>query len=1256
MPPKLLNRLLFAGVLSAVAAIPPAAAQTSLAFSGDPGDYITDGQSYRYTDADGAFTLTQESGSFLSARFVGSGFTFWSVHVEAPEGETLEVGRTYLRAERAVVPKSGPFAGFDLSGNGRGCNSVNASFRVKQLVVGPDNAVQSAWIVFEQHCEGAEPAARGQLRHGVDVVVDLASPFERTVPWQQPLSFEVHATHASSLPLQLTARDLPSGATFTDHGDARGTLEWTPGFDQLGDYTVTFHADDGQGGRDSSTTTLSVRGASSFRVESDPGGLGAVDAGPGDGTFSAFKFLFQSGVGFVFRPAGGASGFWSVNLAGPGGSLPAPGVYENTAPHPYGSATQPLLSVRGPSGPPGCDESGGRFEVKEIAWNPDQTLRSLWVAFERRCAGRDATTYGEARFNANAVVEVRAPFVRAATTGDPLTFTVIASDVAGRPVTIVASALPAGASFVDHGDGTGTFTWTPTIADLGDHRPEFQASNGLGQSDHTRTTLHVTGRSALWLDFEPNRLGEGGRFHFTSDDGPFVSEVRFDNAEVVRFRQSDAPSFELGFQPAVGAVLDLGTYEAGHKISPSGGVGILANGVPRPALSRFCSQEAGSFRVKRISRSPGGRLLSLWATFAHFCDNEPDLLSGELRYNVEVALGIHAPYRRSLVRGETVVVDVTTDRANAAAAVTIAAAGVPEHASFVDHGDGTATLTWKPRYGQVGEHRVTFTAHDGLGNTDDVSTRIRVVAPSALRLSSAPDDAFGYGRDYDYGPGDGAFRILPYDPGGVAGEFTDRFFNRFDFGFNGPDGAALAPGFYPNAGRFPDPDPGRPGLLVLGSTFCPTTGAFDIRRLERNATGGIESFWVKFEERCEGAGGPLVGELRFQVDAPLLLDVPPGRRVFDGDVLSFEIRAIAEEAVIPTMDTPVPGGAAFQDHGNGTGTFTWSPLMTDAGNHRVRFRARTTSGLEDTAGTAIWVRHVNLPPVADAGGPYRTTVNTPLVFDGSGSLDPEGGSLSFSWSFGDGYGDGAQNPQHAYTYPGVFPVSLLVFDPYGLFAEDTTHVIVVQPADARAFVAGGPASVRLGSGKPTLCIQLEPVSGYVNEDVDRGSITLHRERFPQGDDIVARSTTMNEDRDHNGVSEIAACFDKSDLRTLFGDVRGRVTIPMILAARLNKDPGRVEARIEIEVVGGKGPLRALLQPSPDGQPILGFETQEPGFVRVAVFDLAGRRVSSVLDESAAAPGAREVDLGSGRRLIPGVYFYRVETPSHTQTGRFVLLR
>jgi hypothetical protein len=63
-----------------------------------------------------------------------------------------------------------------------------------------------------------------------------------------------------------------------------------------------------------------------------------------------------------------------------------------------------------------------------------------------------------------------------------------------------------------------------------------------------------------------------------------------------------------------------------------------------------------------------------------------------------------------------------------------------------------------------------------------------------------------------------------------------------------------------------------------------------------------------------------------------------------------------------------------------------------------------------------------------------------------------------------------------------------------------------------------------------------------------------------------------------------------------------------------------------------------------------------GALRVDLFDLAGRRVQTLLDEEQAEAGRHVLPLGGAARLSTGVYFYRVEAPgTGVRSGRVVVL-
>ena len=60
-----------------------------------------------------------------------------------------------------------------------------------------------------------------------------------------------------------------------------------------------------------------------------------------------------------------------------------------------------------------------------------------------------------------------------------LNFNISGTDPDGTTPALSVSGMPSGASFVDNGDGTGTFDWTPGFIDAGVYNVTFTASDGV---------------------------------------------------------------------------------------------------------------------------------------------------------------------------------------------------------------------------------------------------------------------------------------------------------------------------------------------------------------------------------------------------------------------------------------------------------------------------------------------------------------------------------------------------------------------------------------------------------------------------------------------------------------------------------------------------------------------------------------------------------------------------------------------------------
>ena len=89
----------------------------------------------------------------------------------------------------------------------------------------------------------------------------------------------------------------------------------------------------------------------------------------------------------------------------------------------------------------------------------------------------------------------------------------------------------------------------------------------------------------------------------------------------------------------------------------------------------------------------------------------------------------------------------------------------------------------------------------------------------------------------------------------------------------------------------------------------------------------------------------------------------------------------------------------------------------------------------------------NQPPVASFTAPTTLVASAVAGFDARPSSDPEGGTLSYRWDFGDGNHGGTAQIAHLYPAAGRYSVRLTVTDALGA-SHDTTREITVTPGAA----------------------------------------------------------------------------------------------------------------------------------------------------------------------------------------------------------------
>ena len=125
-----------------------------------PGDYIGGGIQQLYlAPADTITVGSQWNGAYISID--GRNGDWWWVSLSGPGGSALAPG-VYENARRAPFANGNP--GLDMSGNGRGCNTLTGRFTVYEVSYDSDGKVDKLAADFEQHCEGGPSALFGEVR------------------------------------------------------------------------------------------------------------------------------------------------------------------------------------------------------------------------------------------------------------------------------------------------------------------------------------------------------------------------------------------------------------------------------------------------------------------------------------------------------------------------------------------------------------------------------------------------------------------------------------------------------------------------------------------------------------------------------------------------------------------------------------------------------------------------------------------------------------------------------------------------------------------------------------------------------------------------------------------------------------------------------------------------------------------------------------------------------------------------------------
>ena len=119
-------------------------------------------------------------------------------------------------------------------------------------------------------------------------------------------------------------------------------------------------------------------------------------------------------------------------------------------------------------------------------------------------------------------------------------------------------------------------------------------------------------------------------------------------------------------------------------------------------------------------------------------------------------------------------------------------------------------------------------------------------------------------------------------------------------------------------------------------------------------------------------------------------------------------------------------------------------LRTSDGSMEQKRVRRAPDNCNDKPGDGGSGGGENLPPIADANGPYSGKPDEAVNFSSDGSTDPEQGELSYLWDFGDGDTSTEANPSHSYAAAGDYDVLLVVTDAKGVSSDSKTFALIQE--------------------------------------------------------------------------------------------------------------------------------------------------------------------------------------------------------------------
>ncbi|NIN65976.1 MAG: PKD domain-containing protein [Anaerolineae bacterium] len=159
----------------------------------------------------------------------------------------------------------------------------------------------------------------------------------------------------------------------------------------------------------------------------------------------------------------------------------------------------------------------------------------------------------------------------------------------------------------------------------------------------------------------------------------------------------------------------------------------------------------------------------------------------------------------------------------------------------------------------------------------------------------------------------------------------------------------------------------------------------------------------------------------------------------EGEVVTFSDQSVSYDSIVSwAWDLD---GDGLVDSTAVSPTWTYAA----AGDYAVTLTVSEADGDVDSQSHTVEVTSLAPPVASFTFQPAEPIVGETVTFDASGSYDPDGRIVSYSWDFGDGTTGSGVTAAHSYEAAGTYSVTLTVTDNDGLSGLVSEDVIVSPP-------------------------------------------------------------------------------------------------------------------------------------------------------------------------------------------------------------------